>query len=99
MGANIAEAWAKRRCVRHFVSKLTDVEGELFETQHWIETALDCKYLNPEQAKALEGKCAKIGRMLGSMMNQADLFCGEQYRIARESHAEYFANSTDATEH
>lgn len=99
IGANIAEAWAKRRYERHFVSKLTDAEGELFETRHWIETAMDCKYLNAEQVKMLEDTGAEIGRMLGSMMNKADLFCGEQYKVTRESHAEYFINPTDVTEH
>ena len=46
VGAQIAEAWAKRRYEKHFVSKLTDAEGELHETQHWIGIALDCGYMN-----------------------------------------------------
>jgi four helix bundle protein len=37
VGARIAEAWAKRRYEKHFVSKLTDADGEQQETQHWIE--------------------------------------------------------------
>jgi len=41
-GAQIAEAWAKRRYQKHFVSKLTDAIGEELETQHWIEAAQDC---------------------------------------------------------
>ena len=40
-----AEASAQRRYERHFVSKLTDADGEQQETQHWIETAADCEYL------------------------------------------------------
>ena len=28
IGANIAESWQKRRYVAHFVSKLTDADGE-----------------------------------------------------------------------
>jgi four helix bundle protein len=46
VGANIAEAWAKRRYEKHFISKLTDSDGEQMETQHWIETALDCEYID-----------------------------------------------------
>ena len=38
VGAQIAETWAKRQYERHFVSKLTDADGEQQETQHWIET-------------------------------------------------------------
>ena len=32
IGAQIAEAWAKRRYERHFISKLTDADGEQYET-------------------------------------------------------------------
>jgi four helix bundle protein len=39
IGANLAEAWQKRRYVAHFVSKLTDADGEQAETQHWLDTA------------------------------------------------------------
>ena len=39
VGANIAEAWQKRRYVAHFISKLTDADGEQAETQHWLDTA------------------------------------------------------------
>ncbi|MBI3741546.1 MAG: four helix bundle protein [Chloroflexi bacterium] len=95
VGANIAEAWAKRRYDKHFLSKLTDAEGEEFETQHWVGTALDCEYISQAQAKTLMDKCEEIGRMLGSMMAKADLFCGEEYKVMRESVAEYFANSPD----
>jgi four helix bundle protein len=45
IGANIAESWAKRNYPSHFVSKLTDADGELQETAHWISTALDCRYI------------------------------------------------------
>jgi four helix bundle protein len=34
IGANIAESWAKRRYPAHFLSKLTDADGELQETLH-----------------------------------------------------------------
>src|ERR1035441_10797402 len=37
VGAQIAEAWAKRCYERHFVSKLTDADGEQQETQHRTE--------------------------------------------------------------
>lgn len=36
IGANLAEAWAKRRYEAHFLSKLTDSDGELQETEHWL---------------------------------------------------------------
>ena len=44
IGAQIAEAWAKRFYPKHFVSKLTDADGEQMETQQWLiepQTATD----------------------------------------------------------
>src|SRR5438874_13786007 len=68
IGANLSEAWQKRPYVAHFISKLTDADGEQAETQHWLETAAACKYISqPEQGAMLE-KCSKIGQMLGTMM-------------------------------
>ena len=53
VGAQIAEAWAKRKYEKHFISKLTDADGEALETQHWIEIALDCSYLLKDRATSL----------------------------------------------
>ena len=75
IGAQIAEAWAKRRYKRHFVSKLTDADAEQMETQHWIDEAATCKYLDRKQAEQLAGELMQIGRMLNSMINKATLFC------------------------
>lgn len=77
VGAQIAEAWAKRKYEKHFVSKLTDADGEQLETQHWIETALDCSYISKEVANNLLEKYASVGRMLNSMMEKADAFCNK----------------------
>jgi len=75
IGAQIAEAWGKRRYEKHFVSKLTDADGEQMETQHWIETAEDCGYLSSSQAIEIKDELSEIGRMLHSMMSKADQFC------------------------
>jgi four helix bundle protein len=90
VGAQIAEAWAKRRYERHFISKLTDADGEQQETQHWIEVALDCKYLSTSKAQELLECCERIGRLLGGMIAKAELFCGELQPAVRESAVEYF---------
>jgi len=90
VGAQIAEAWSKRRYEKHFVSKLTDADGEQQETQHWIDTAADCGYLTADDVGSLNRDLAEIGRMLNSMMEKADSFCGEAPRAVRESSAEYF---------
>ena len=42
---NLREAWAKRRYEAHFLSKLTDADGENGETETWLDFARDCGYL------------------------------------------------------
>ena len=42
---NLAEAWRKRRYPAHFVSKLSDSEGEADETMVWLEFSLRCNYI------------------------------------------------------
>ena len=51
VGANIAEAWGKRRYEKHFVSKLTDADAERLETQHWLRTSYACEYLSKDEAR------------------------------------------------
>ncbi len=75
IGGQIAEAWGKRKYKKHFVSKLSDADGEQLETQHWIETSLDCSYISYELANSLLQQYASIGRMLNSMTNKAASFC------------------------
>ena len=94
IGAQIAEAWAKRLYPKHFVSKLTDADGEQLETQHWLIEALDSEYLSQSDFKNLTDKCEGIGRMLGSMIRKTDSFASSDYRIQEEA-AEYLADTTD----
>lgn len=95
IGANLAESWAKRRYEKHFISKLTDADGEQMETQHWIETALDCEYIGQKTSLQLLDKCLEIGRMLGGMMEKAEMFCGEPPHTLREETAEYIVSSDE----
>jgi four helix bundle protein len=77
IGANLAEAWQKRRYAAHFVSKLTDADGELAESQHWLDTAMACNYVSEEQRAALLEKCSRIGQMLGTMVAKPEKFCSK----------------------
>jgi four helix bundle protein len=95
IGAQIAEAWGKRNYIRHFISKLTDADSEQYETQHWIEVARDCGYLSPEEMKALVSQCQEIGRLLGGMMQKAELFCNPEGTL-REENAAYFTSPDPA---
>lgn len=92
IGAQIAEAWAKRRYEKHFISKLTDADGEQQETQHWIEIAADCGYFSSEETAKLLKKCGEIGRLLGGMIAKSSLFCGNPNHTIRETTSDYFTN-------
>src|ERR1035438_5789198 len=71
---NLREAWAKRRYEAHFVSKLTDCDGENSETDSSLDFAKDCGYITTLENKELTGFCQEVGRMLGSMINNPDSF-------------------------
>lgn len=90
IGAQIAEAWAKRRYEKHFISKLTDADGEQQETQHWLESAHDCEYITKQQLNQLVADLSEIGKMLGSMIQKSDSFCGQDRQMVRDAPVEYF---------
>ena len=71
---NLSEAWAKRRYEAHFVSKLTDSDGENSETETSLDFALACRYIDEEQHQSLIANCKEIGRMLGSMIRRPEKF-------------------------
>ncbi len=71
---NLREAWAKRRNEAHFLSKLTDCDGENAETDSSLDFARDCGYISPREHHVLTRGCAEIGRMLGQMMKKVDSF-------------------------
>src|SRR5229473_225491 len=52
--ANIGEAWRKRRYRAHFISKLSDSEGEAEETRVWLDLAFRCKYISEGDADELD---------------------------------------------
>jgi four helix bundle protein len=71
---NLREAWAKRRYEAHFISKLTDCDGENSETDSSLDFAMDCKYITSAQHAELIGRCLEIGKMLGSMIKNPKTF-------------------------
>jgi len=75
VGAQIAEAWGKRRYEHHFISKLTDADSEQLETQHWLDEAEEYKYIKHETSIVLLQKCESIGKMLQTMIDKSSTFC------------------------
>ncbi len=65
---------------RHFISKLTDADGEQRETCHWVEIAQECGYLPEEESRDLLLRLQSLGHMLHSMTKQAHSFCRREAR-------------------
>lgn len=75
------------------MSGLRHAQSYRQETQHWIETAFDCEYIDQKTSAQLVEECLEVGRMLGGMMDKAEMFCGEPPRTLREDVAPYFTES------
>ena len=71
---NLREAWSKRRYEAHFISKLTDCDGECNETDTSLDFAKDCGYIMTEQHEILTEINRKVGRMLGAMISHPEPF-------------------------
>lgn len=93
VGAQVAEAWAKRRYENHFISKLTDADGEQQETQHWVEVARTCGYIGEHEQAGLLAGYAEIGRLLGGMISKPASFCNPDALELCEDFAPYLIDS------
>ena len=51
-----------------FVSKMADADGEVAETQVWLDFGRDCGYLSKERQSQLTEGYVEVGRMLSSMI-------------------------------
>ena len=72
--ANLAEAYRKRIYPKHFITKLSDSDGENSETVVWLDFALECEYLDKKTHMSLYSECLEIGKILNFMMNNPDKF-------------------------
>ena len=75
VGAQIAESWGKRKYENHFILKLTDADAEQYETRHWIEISVECRYIDENTCNQLITGYEAVGKMLDSMIDKASLFC------------------------
>lgn len=72
--ANLAEAYRKRRYTKHFISKLTDSDGENSETNVWLDFSFECEYISKEIHQNLTEKTIEIGKLINYMINNPDKF-------------------------
>ena len=73
--ACIAEAWAKRRYERSFISKLSDSLSEEYETEVWVDYSRDCQYIQKETQERILSEYDEVRKMLISMINNPDKWC------------------------
>ena len=72
---NIGEAYRKRIYPKHFVNKVSDADGECLETLIWLQMAKDYGYLDQKTFKELSQEYERVGRILGSMIQNPEKFC------------------------
>ena len=105
IGAQIAEAWGKRRYERSFITKMIDADAEQMETQHWILVAASCGYITRERERELRDRCEEVGRMIHGVIENSASFCQKkapaisvaavQVRQVKETRAAYEAEPAD----
>ena len=82
--ALLAESWARRRYKAAFVNKIDEALGEAYETQSWLDDALDGQCFSTQEFENLDRRYDAIGGMLSRMIDRADDFCkylpGTDYR-------------------
>ena len=72
--SNLREAWAKRRYEAHFLSKLSDSDGENAEVETCIDFACDCGYVDTDEHEYLLAENREVGKMLGAMIRDPYAF-------------------------
>ncbi|HEX5809241.1 MAG TPA: four helix bundle protein [Anaerolineales bacterium] len=74
VAANLAEGFRKRQYPKMFLSKLADSDGEVAETQVWLDFARDCGYMPADRCDNLIKSYEEVGKMLGTMMSMPEKF-------------------------
>ncbi|WP_343487353.1 four helix bundle protein [Allomuricauda sp. d1] len=74
VSGNVAEAYVKRRYPRHFISKLTDSDGENLETQNWLRYSFACDYIEETLFKNLISRSEEVGKLIHYMINNPGKF-------------------------
>lgn len=71
---NIGEAYRKRLYEKHFISKLSDADGECTETLIWLNFAKDFQYITEEEFKEYIEQYEQVGNLIGYMMSHPEKF-------------------------
>lgn len=74
IAANISEGYRKRQYPKMFVNKMSDSDGEVAETQTWLDFARDCGYITYDSHTSIFSRYESVGGMLGKMMQDPQKF-------------------------
>ncbi len=80
VSAQFAEGYRKKRYPLHFISKMTDCDGENAETQVWLDHAVACAYVTQKDIAPIISLSEEVGRMLGDMIENP-----EKYGVAKQA--------------
>ena len=72
VGAKIADSWYKRRYTAYSLAKLSDACSECAKTRHWLQTCVDCEYLDAARFDDLTNQCLVILDELNSMIRESE---------------------------
>lgn len=72
VSGNLAEAFRKRRYPKAFVAKLSDCEGEVAETQVWLDYALACNYMDKKIYDRLYDQYDHVISMIVNMIKKPE---------------------------
>jgi four helix bundle protein len=95
--ANLAEAWRRRRYEAAFIDKLSVAESEVAETQVWLEFAVACDYLKPEDTRELYRTYNGILNTLVGMITHTDTWIISRNNL-RESESPYELTGTEGSD-
>ena len=76
--ANLAECYGRRRYPKHFQAKLADCASENFETQVWLDFALDSEYITEDVHSKYLDASEQVGKLLSYMQSHPDKFVVRQ---------------------
>ena len=80
VSAQFAEGYRKKRYPLHFISKMTDCDGENAETQVWLDHAVACAYVTQQDIASIISLSEEVGRMLGDMIENPG-----KYGVAKQA--------------
>ena len=78
--SNIAEAYRRRKYPKYFSAKITDSDVEASETLVWLDFSRDCLYMPDNVHESLKQRYEEVGKMLGSMADNAKRFLSGGYK-------------------